>query len=165
MQLLLKDNAHVMVQPCACSVLQDNISERDLDYRRRVGEASGMVPSWPWDNWLQTLAEIATYVERALLCLLVIFPNYAWHFLTTQAYYMRPRLLIMLSCMRHTLCRCTFLVIVITYAAKGVVYWIWKWEVKLTTYKLNQLCAYVHILSLSLCTFPNVGLKCAFVSR
>jgi len=47
MQLLLKVNAHVMVQQCACSVLQDNISEQDLDYRRRVGEASGVVPSGP----------------------------------------------------------------------------------------------------------------------
>jgi len=47
MQLLLKVNAHEMVQPCACSVLQDNILERDLDYRRRAGEASGVVPSGP----------------------------------------------------------------------------------------------------------------------
>jgi len=39
MQLPFKVNARATVQPLARSVLQDNISERDRDYRHRVGEA------------------------------------------------------------------------------------------------------------------------------
>jgi len=61
------------------------------------------------------LTEIATYMERALLCFhqqtLMLKLD---HLLTTILHvtnYMRPRLIITLMWVRHTLCTCIFLVI------------------------------------------------------
>jgi len=76
-------------------------------------------------NWVQTLAKIATYVERALYfayisnssnLLLAIFLQ---QLMTTNAYFMRPHLLIKLLCMRHTQCRCIIVLVWCEYCTQN----------------------------------------------
>ena len=100
------------------------ILEWGRNYRHWVREASGSLCLVKWDNWVQTLAEIATYICRKITTMLiaVTLPTCAYvaillqQLMTTHthAYYWRLRLLITLSCTRHTLCRCIFFVLLMT---------------------------------------------------
>jgi len=66
---------------------------------------SSRLPTWSWrGQWYGTVAVSALQELRQLST------NSSWKLLTTRAYYMRPCLLIVLSCARHMLCRCGFLV-------------------------------------------------------
>jgi len=62
------------------------------------------------------LAKNATYAEKHHNAY-ISNPSNLWlaiflqQLRTTRAYFMRPHLLIVLSCVRHTLHRCTFLVV------------------------------------------------------
>ena len=76
-------------------------------------------------NRVQMLAKITTYVERALLytyisnssnLLLAIFLQ---QLMTTNAYYMRPCLLIKLLCTRHTSCRCITVLVWCEYCTQN----------------------------------------------
>ena len=120
--------------------------------------------SWrgQWCGAVNTLRQLSAnaswdhnlYGKSTTMLILVTLQLTLGHFLTCA--YMRPCQLIMLSCTRHTLCSCTFLVIAKTYAAKGAI----RVGSEVTNLQVQSTVwtYYVLIFPLSLWTFLSVGL-------
>jgi len=108
LQLLFKVNARGMVQRCMHLVprgtSRNEVETAGVELETAVAH---VVQSPSWDNWVQMLAEIATYdytyiIVTVSTCAWPLSSNNWWLHTPT---YMRLHLLIMISCMRHTLCR------------------------------------------------------------